>query len=215
MNEDNTCAHSVMRMKVIIIPNRESTGRGSKSTPREKAKRNFPTHDNFSISRRSFAFLSYLLQRHLPSFLEGGMVPLFLLLSCSPWISFPSFRLYFPPSSALRYRPFRQDSRRTQLASTGLRQRLYQIVTPRRHCPSIRLGKQTMRNVFKGFQVSGVGKPKVPKMHSLGEVSSLNKGFSAFHAPRAIRPIHQSVKVETAKTAPRIGKNPGIPRRGR
>ena len=72
-----------------------------------------------------------------------------------------------------------------------------------------------MRNVFKGFQVSGVGKPKVPKMHSLGEVSSLNKGFSVMHAPRAIRPLHQSVKVETAKTAPRVGRNPGIPRRGR
>lgn len=67
-----------------------------------------------------------------------------------------------------------------------------------------------MRNVYKGFQVSGVGKPKVPKMHSLGEVSSLNKGFSALHAPRQVRGLHQSTKVETAKTASRPGRNVGV-----
>ncbi len=72
-----------------------------------------------------------------------------------------------------------------------------------------------MRNVFKGFQVSGVGKPKAPSMHSLGEVSSMNKGFSALHSPRQVRGLHQSTKIETAKPAVRIGKNPGIPRRGR
>lgn len=42
-----------------MIRIQESTGRGSKSTPREKAKRHIPTHDNFSISRRSFIFLFY------------------------------------------------------------------------------------------------------------------------------------------------------------
>lgn len=62
MNEDNTCAYSVMRMKVIIILDWESTGRGSKSTAREKAKRHNPTHDNFSISCRSFIFLFLLRQ---------------------------------------------------------------------------------------------------------------------------------------------------------
>lgn len=49
MNEDNTCTYSVMRMKVIIILDWESTGQGSKSTPREKAKRHHSTRDNFSI----------------------------------------------------------------------------------------------------------------------------------------------------------------------
>lgn len=67
-----------------------------------------------------------------------------------------------------------------------------------------------MRNVFKGFQVSGVGKPKAPKMHSLGEVSSLNKGFSTMHSPRQVRGLHQSTKVETAKPASRPGRNVGI-----
>lgn len=67
-----------------------------------------------------------------------------------------------------------------------------------------------MRNVFKGFQVSGVGKPKAPKMHSLGEVSSMNKGFATMHSPRQIRGLHQSTKVETAKSAGRPGRNVGI-----
>lgn len=67
-----------------------------------------------------------------------------------------------------------------------------------------------MRNVYKGFQVSGLGKPKAPKMHSLGEVSSINKGFSAMHAPRQIRGLHQSTKAETAKPASRPGRNVGV-----
>ena len=42
-----------------MIPIQESEGRGSKSTAHEKAKRHISTHDNFSISRRSFLFLFY------------------------------------------------------------------------------------------------------------------------------------------------------------
>jgi hypothetical protein len=67
-----------------------------------------------------------------------------------------------------------------------------------------------MRNVYKGFQVGKMAMPKAPSMHSLSEVSSLNKGFSALHAPRAIRPIHQSTKISTAKSASRPGKNVGV-----
>lgn len=48
IDRDNTRAHGVSNRKVIIIPIQEIDRQGSKSTPREKAKRHFPTHDNFS-----------------------------------------------------------------------------------------------------------------------------------------------------------------------
>lgn len=67
-----------------------------------------------------------------------------------------------------------------------------------------------MKNVFKGFQVSGMGKPKVPRMHSMGEVSSLNKGYASMHTPHQSRALHQSTKISTPKSASRPGRNVGI-----
>lgn len=127
----------------------------------------------------------------------------------SLWIDSLFFRLSSVTSSELLSGQCKLASLPTRLVSIGLQQRVYQIVTPReRSSPQMR--NKTMRNVFKGFQVGGMGKPKAPKMHSLREVSSLNKGFSAMHAPHNVRPIHQSVKMETAKSASRPGRNVGV-----
>ncbi len=59
MNEDNTRAHSVMRIVVGMIRIQESTGRGSKYTAREKAKRHNSTRDNISIFPGFFIYVVF------------------------------------------------------------------------------------------------------------------------------------------------------------